>query len=122
MEDLKQYSNSSTVLKLAKRYVKLNPVDEIKPLKPSIKRGDLIGKLNNNAYLFVSDSKNKKYMIWNGNKAINFGQLGYEDFTKHNDELRRQSYINRASSIKGDWKSNPYSPNNLSIHLLWSNN
>ena len=42
-----------------------------------------------------------------------------EDYTKHKDEKRRKSYLARAKGIKGDWKNNKYSANNLSIHLLW---
>lgn len=45
--------------------------------------------------------------------------MGYEDYTKHNDPERRLRYLARATKIKGDWKNNPYSPNNLSIRLLW---
>ena len=72
------------------------------------------------AVLTRSKAKNKKYAIRtpDGN-IINFGQMGYEDYTKHKDDIRRQSYLNRTSNIKGDWKNNPYSPNNLSRNILW---
>ena len=52
-------------------------------------------------------------------KKVHFGNINYQDFTRHADETRRNSYISRATKIKGDWKNNKYSPNNLSIHLLW---
>jgi hypothetical protein len=45
--------------------------------------------------------------------------MGYEDYTKHKDPVRRQAYLKRATKIKGDWKDNKYSPNNLSINILW---
>jgi len=45
--------------------------------------------------------------------------MGYEDFTKHKDEERRQQYLSRATNIKGNWKKNKYSPNNLAINILW---
>ena len=48
-----------------------------------------------------------------------FEQWGYEDYTKHKDDDRRQRYLARATKIKGDWKEDKYSPNNLSIHILW---
>lgn len=32
---------------------------------------------------------------------------------------RRKSYLARATKIKGNWKADPFSPNNLAIHLLW---
>jgi hypothetical protein len=68
----------------------------------------------------VSTRKTKKYMIKDdNNKFIHFGQLGYEDFTKHKDEERRQRYLKRTEKIKGDWKENKFSPNNLSRNLLW---
>ena len=73
-----------------------------------------------NAILHRSNTKNKKYSIQTPEgKIINFGQMGYEDFTKHNDELRRYNYILRTSKIRGDWRSNKYSPNNLSRTILW---
>jgi hypothetical protein len=43
-----------------------------------------------------------------------------EDYTKHKDPVRLKSYLARAMGIKGDWKKNKYSPNNLSVHLLWA--
>lgn len=61
----------------------------------------------------VSNRKTKKYMIRDdNNKFIHFGQLGYEDFTKHKDEERRERYLKRTANIKGDWKENKFSPNN----------
>jgi DNA-directed RNA polymerase beta subunit len=49
---------------------------------------------------------------------VNFGS-NMEDFTKHNDEQRRQNYLKRSAGIRGNWKENKYSPNNLSRSLLW---
>jgi len=74
--------------------------------------------------LFISNRKNKKYMILNSdtNKFIHFGSLAYEDFTKHNDLQRQKNYLIRASNIRGNWKSDKYSPNNLSLYLLWNFN
>jgi len=83
----------------------------------------------NDAIVYKSDKKEKKYQIQDENtgKFVYFGQMldtknkkqGYEDFTKHHDEVRRNSYLKRASNIKGDWKTNVYSPNFLAISLLW---
>jgi len=70
--------------------------------------------------LYKSDKPNKKYYVLDeNNKKIYFGQMGYEDFTKHKDEERRKDYIRRAENIKGNWKNNKYSPNNLAINILW---
>lgn len=52
-------------------------------------------------------------------KLVHFGQMGYEDFTKHKDKKRRASYLRRASKIKGDWKADKFSPNNLAMNILW---
>ena len=95
MNELNKYSNFKTVNDNAKR---------------------LYGK-----EVFVSTRKNKKFRIMNDNNHwVHFGQLPYTDFTKHLDEQRRQLYLKRASKIKGDWKTNIYSPNMLSIVLLWT--
>lgn len=77
--------------------------------------------LGKTAKLYPADKKDKKYKIWDPyhNKWVNFGQLGYEDYTKHKNKTRRKSYLSRSTKIKGDWKRNKYSPNNLSIHILW---
>ena len=69
--------------------------------------------------LFFSNRSDKKYMIIIDDKPIHFGQMGYEDFTKHQDTNRRDRYLKRANNIKGRWKDNKFSPNNLAINLLW---
>ena len=69
----------------------------------------------------VSSNPKKKYMVRNPdtNKWIHFGQMGYEDFTKHKDERRREKYLKRTANMRGNWKDNLYSPNNLSRNILW---
>ena len=70
--------------------------------------------------LFLSSREDKKYMvIAPSGKKVHFGQMGYEDFTKHKDKQRRAAYLRRASKIKGDWKTDKYSPNNLAMNILW---
>jgi hypothetical protein len=70
--------------------------------------------------LLISTRKNKKYMVKNNNKYIHFGDIRFEDFTKHNDLERRTNYLKRSSKIKGEWAKDIYSPNMLSIILLWN--
>jgi hypothetical protein len=98
-EELLKYSNPETVFKKAK---------------------ELFG---NDVKLLQSSKPEKKYMIYDPdkNKWVHFGQLypPMEDFTKHQDLGRRDRYLKRATKIKGKWRKNPYSPNNLSIKLLW---
>ena len=45
--------------------------------------------------------------------------MGYEDFTFHKDLKRRDAYLRRTANMRGNWKNNPYSPNNLSRNILW---
>ncbi len=77
--------------------------------------------LGKTAKLYPATNSQKKYSVFDSRnkKWVNFGQLGYEDYTKHHDKKRRKNYLTRSRNIKGDWKSNKYSPNNLSIHILW---
>jgi len=77
--------------------------------------------LGKTAKLYPAKNPQKKYSIYDpkNEKWINFGQIGYEDFTKHKDKKRRKNYLTRSRGMRGNWKSNPYSANNLSIHILW---
>lgn len=97
LDELKKYSNFETAQQRAEEY------------------------LGDDAMLFTSPKKDKKYRIYDPIKCkwVDFGQMGFEDFTKHLDDERRQRYLNRATNIKGNWKNNKYSPNNLAIHILW---
>lgn len=76
--------------------------------------------LGKNADLYVSTKKDKKYMIQDPNgKWVHFGQIGYEDYTKHQDDKRRKNYLTRTANMRGNWRDNPYSANNLSRNILW---
>lgn len=80
-----------------------------------------INYIGKDVIIDISNKHNKKYMIYNPTieKWIHFGQMGYEDFTYHKDSTRRENYLKRTANIKGDWKDDKYSPNNLSRNLLW---
>lgn len=70
--------------------------------------------------IYRSTKKNKKYMIQNKvGKWVHFGQIPYEDFTKHKNKTRRHNYLTRSAHIRGDWKKDKYSANNLSRKILW---
>lgn len=77
--------------------------------------------LGKTAKIYPSNNPHKKYKIYdtNNHKWINFGQIGYEDFTKHKDKTRRKNYLTRTKYMRGEWKKNPYSANNLSRNILW---
>lgn len=95
--ELSRFSNTEKVIENAKRYIP-------------------------GAIIFISTNPNKKYMVYNPvlEKMVHFGEMGYEDYTRHRDELRRRNYLARAMHINGKWIQNKYSANNLSINLLWS--
>lgn len=77
--------------------------------------------LGKTAKIYPAGNPQKKYKIYDKkhNKWINFGQIGYEDFTKHRDKTRRKNYLTRTKFMRGNWKNNPYSANNLSRNILW---
>ena len=102
--NLNDYSNYNEVLTRAKHYY-----------------GD-------DVILLASTRAKKKYMIFNPhtNRFVHFGGMGYLDYTKYiqlydkkDADLHRTRYLNRALNIKGDWMYNAYSPNYLSMILLW---
>lgn len=96
LEILKEFSNPTIAQENAKKY------------------------LGKDTILYLSTRKDKKYMIQQPNgKFIHFGQMGYEDYTKHQNDIRRNNYLLRAKNIQGKWKDDKYSPNNLAIHILW---
>ena len=75
-------------------------------------------KGNDDAKLELSEKKDKKYKVIVDGKTVHFGST-MPDFTQHGSKTRQKSYLARAKGIKGDWKSNKYSANNLAMHLLW---
>ena len=70
--------------------------------------------------LLLSTRKNKKFMVVSpdGTRS-HFGDINYQDYTKHKNKDRQLRYLTRANAIRGNWKNDMYSPNNLSINLLW---
>ena len=75
-------------------------------------------------FLTKSDKKDKKYKVYlfdnakNKTKIINFGQKGYEDYTIHKNELRKQNYISRHKKNE-DW-NNPFTAGFWAYNLLWN--
>ncbi len=66
--------------------------------------------------VYPSTRKNKKYMVFANNRHVHFGAMGYQDFTKHNDEARRHRF--QARNIH--WAdAAPLSASWLSYYLLW---
>lgn len=75
-----------------------------------------------NTNIYISSRKDKKFMVLHPDtlKYIHFGSINYQDYTKHKDKKRKDRYLKRARNIKGEWKNDKYSPNNLSINILWN--
>jgi hypothetical protein len=96
-ERLRKYSNPKQAQKMAYKY------------------------LGKTAKLYPARNSQKKYSIWDpkNEKWINFGQLGYEDYTKHHNKIRRTNYLTRTKFMRGHWRNNKYSANNLSRNILW---
>lgn len=79
----------------------------------------LLGKFDN-FELELSTRKNKKYMIsgsFTNDKWIHFGDINYEDYTKHKDQHRRNKFLSRNYHWKKDYAK--YSPAYFSYQLLW---
>lgn len=69
----------------------------------------------------ATDGKHKYQAVFDidgRKKTTKFGAVGYEDFTIHKDEQRKQNYISRHKS-RENW-SDPTSAGALSRFLLWS--
>ena len=77
--------------------------------------------LGKTAKLYPANNPVKKYRICDpvSKKWVNFGQLGYEDYTRHKNKTRRHNYLTRSAGMSGNWKKNKFSANNLSRRVLW---
>jgi len=85
----------------------------------------------NPSKLDFSDDNKHKLMYYGPDGERYFGDVNYADYIiwtwlEHKGEAsegeadkRRKSYRARATKIKGNWKADKYSPNNLAINILW---
>lgn len=82
---------------------------------------------NKNVNLQFSDKPKYKLMVYDedNDKWIYFGSsinkdfIIYSFFDKELANKKRNSYLARSANIKGNWKNNIYSKNNLSRSILW---
>lgn len=85
----------------------------------------------NPAQLYFSSDDTHKLEYHLPDRIVRFGRAGYGDFIIYSFLERqgrekglagskRYSYLTRASKIKGDWRSDPYSPNWLAMRILWN--
>lgn len=76
------------------------------------------------AEISVSPRVDKKYMVRVAaaggvrGRIVHIGST-MADFTKHADEAKRKSYLARSAGIKGEWRDDKWSANNLSRALMW---
>ena len=86
-------------------------------------------KKNKPLYKPVKSSRiSKKGMVFvlknDKKRLIHFGDSSMEDFTQHNDEKRRKSYLARAKGIKNKNGNLTYldknSANYYSVRYLWN--
>ena len=93
---MNQYTDPS---KVYKNFVKYGFKKEGSQLKPSTRQS-------------------RKWMVLDPStgKWVHFGAIGYEDYTKHNDKIRRKKYRSRMGRFESAYK---YSPGYLSLVLLW---
>lgn len=74
---------------------------------------------------FSSDDKHKLQIPNAQGTLVRFGSVGQGDhilYTLSHDKSadeHRKRYLARATKIKGNWKSDEYSPNSLAIAVLW---
>ena len=71
-------------------------------------------------YYFLKEStrKGKKYRITlPDNKIVHFGAIGYEDYTMHHDDKRKDRYISRHK--KEDW-TDLSKAGTWSRYILWN--
>jgi hypothetical protein len=83
-------------------------------------------------YLSLATDNKHKLRYKHGNKHIQFGSTNNLDyiiltFLEGIDELtedvafsRRHQYLKRSEGIKGDWKEDKFSPNNLARKIIWN--
>jgi len=111
--------NQTKNLVLANNILKKDPIWKwSNPHKVQKKSFKHFGK---KGLVYRSTKKDKKYQIYDdiNNRFVSFGQMGYEDYTKHRSLKRRKNYLTRTAKISGNWKKNPFSANNLSRIILW---
>lgn len=71
------------------------------------------------------DGKHKLVMKKDDGTEVRFGSVGKGDFilwskkSKEEGEKKRKAYLARATKIKGDWKDDKFSKNNLAIRIGW---
>jgi hypothetical protein len=80
---------------------------------------------------FADDGEHKLAIPNADGKMVKFGRVGYGDFILWSDaeargevpkgyaKQKQRTFQKSHRAIKGDWKKDPFSPNNLALKVLW---
>jgi hypothetical protein len=109
--------------KFAKQLKKLNlsPKEYLKKARAAANKAGYDGR----ALEFANDGEHKLMIYDDKGNAVKFGKAGMMDFilwTHSNPSVakaRRENYLKRSGAIKGDWKKNKFSANNLARNIIW---
>lgn len=99
----------------------VSPVAYLRKARASAKKNGYDPK----AVQFADDDKHKLMLTTDDGRVVKFGAVGMGDFILHSSRGKaeglkaQKAYLARATKIKGDWKSDKFSPNNLAINILW---
>ena len=67
--------------------------------------------------------KYKKLAVKTPNGWVHFGDVRYQDYTQHGDQVKRSRYLKRAGAIRDKYGrktiANVFSPNYWSARVLW---
>lgn len=95
---------------------KLKQVEKVSNVYEVVKKARQL--YGNDVKIGLSSRKNNKFMIFNpiSNQFIHFGNLNYEDYTKHQDEDRRKRFQIRNHNFASAPK---YSARYMAYYILW---
>lgn len=114
---------------LFKDFLKQNEINPYEYLKVAKKHAEMYDINPKN--LYFSDKPKYKLYYDNNGKYIYFGANLYGDFIiylfleelgkveRYTARKKQQLYRKRATRIKGNWKNDKFSKNNLAINILW---
>jgi len=84
-----------------------------------------------NSISYANDGKHKVQIVTPTGKTVKFGLLKYGDFIlwthleregqvpKGYSKMKRRVFHASHEAMRGNWKSNPFSPNRLALAILW---
>lgn len=80
---------------------------------------------------FATDGVHKLAIPDGNGKVVAFGKVGYGDHLIYTQleasgkvasgtaQTKQNTFQKSHSKMKGDWRENPFSPNNLALKILW---